>query len=170
MINTKLKKIIYLLVICGTYALRPLFYTPLPVNKYEIINYVTIAIYNVLIYVIMGPAALAYILISGYLSIGPHPTAFHIIAEHYEFVTAMETYDYLGWMNILTLNMGYHQEHHDFPTIPWYNLPKLRATAPEFYEYLPCHTSYFEMVYKFVMDDNFNLFYRTIRQNPKNTM
>jgi sphingolipid delta-4 desaturase len=39
----------------------------------------------------------------------------------------------MGWMNIPNLNMGYHIEHHDFPSIPWYNLPKLRAMAPEFY-------------------------------------
>lgn len=168
MINTKTKKIMYYLSIVYVYALRPLFFYPLPVNRYEIVNYIVIIGYDVLIYVFMGPTVLAYILICSYLSIGPHPTALHIIAEHYEFVHALETYDYIGWMNILTLNMGYHQEHHDFPTIPWYNLPKLRAMAPEFYEHLPHHTSYFQMLYKFIMDDNFGLFYRTIRSNPKN--
>ena len=29
--------------------------------------------------------------------------------------------------NRLTLNVGYHNEHHDFPTIPWNRLPRLRA-------------------------------------------
>lgn len=75
----------------------------------------------------------------------------------------METYDYLGNFNIVNLNVGYHIEHHDFPTIPWYNLPKLRAMAPEFYEQFPVHTDYLKVAYKFLMDDNFGLYHRIIR-------
>ncbi len=70
-------------------------------------------------------------------------------------------------MNIINLDLGYHIEHHDFPTCPWYNLRKLRKAAPEFYENLPYHTSYLKVIYKFLLDSNFNLFNRTHRINKK---
>lgn len=66
-------------------------------------------------------------------------------------------------MNYINLNVGYHTEHHDFPSCPWYNLPKIRATAPEYYEQLPYHTSYIMCLYKFIFDDNIDLNNRTVR-------
>jgi fatty acid desaturase len=32
------------------------------------------------------------------------------------------------WLNLLTLNFGYHNAHHVRPTVPWYRLPALHAT------------------------------------------
>ncbi|MCW5602907.1 fatty acid desaturase [Nitrosomonas sp.] len=29
------------------------------------------------------------------------------------------------WLNLLTLNFGYHNAHHSKPTVPWHDLPKL---------------------------------------------
>jgi fatty acid desaturase len=29
------------------------------------------------------------------------------------------------WLNLLTLNFGYHNAHHHRPSVPWYRLPKL---------------------------------------------
>ena len=34
-----------------------------------------------------------------------------------------ETNDYYGWLNRIQLNIGYHNEHHDFPSVPWNRLP-----------------------------------------------
>lgn len=33
------------------------------------------------------------------------------------------------WLNLLTLNFGYHNAHHVRPTVPWYRLPALHREA-----------------------------------------
>lgn len=80
----------------------------------------------------MGMNAIWYLLMSSFLAGSLHPCAAHFIAEHYVFPgmkalstspasgktqpsEAQETASYYGWLNILCYNVGYHQEHHDFP-------------------------------------------------------
>lgn len=63
---------------------------------------------NMLIYKYWGINALVYIFFTAFLSIGPHPTAIHVLAEHFEYVQGLETYDYFGPFNFFNLNMGYH--------------------------------------------------------------
>lgn len=64
------------------YALRPFLIMHKQMNQAEIINNVVIICTNLLIYKFWGTGALAYVLISGSLSIGAHPAAIHVIAEH----------------------------------------------------------------------------------------
>jgi len=68
----------------------------------------------------------------------------------------------------LALNMGYHNEHHDLPSIPWNNLPKLRAMAPEFYNNLKYHSSWSRLLFEFIFDKKYSLFSRIERTNRRN--
>jgi sphingolipid delta-4 desaturase len=68
---------------------------------------------------------------------------------------------------LVALNMGYHNEHHDLPSIPWNNLPKLRAMAPEFYNNLKYHSSWSRLLLQFVFDKRFSLYSRVERMKQK---
>lgn len=160
-------KFFFFFFLTPIYALRPFLFMHKKMTLDEIINFAVILCSDVLIYKFWGSGSLAYIILTAFFSIGGHPAAIHTIAEHAEFVTGMESYDYFGIWNFFNLNLGHHIEHHDFPTCPWYNLPAIRAAAPEWYEYLPHHTSYLKVLWKFVTDENFSLFNRTLRLPEK---
>ena len=99
-----------------------------------------------------GPKSLAYLLAGTLLGGGLHPMAGHLIAEHYCFVSGQETYSYYGPLNALTYNVGFHNEHHDFPQIPHTRLRRLRRIAPEFYEPLARHASWCWVIWTFLTD------------------
>lgn len=75
-----------------------------------------------------------------------------------------ETYSYYGALNLVTYNVGYHNEHHDFPAIPWTRLPKLHSVAKEYYEDLPCHGSWAAVIWYFIVDDRVGLWSRVKRE------
>ena len=62
----------------------------------------------------------------------------------------LETSSYYGWMNLLAFNVGYHQEHHDFPTVPFTRLPDLKRIGD--YDQLPSHRSWVAVLWKFLTD------------------
>jgi len=96
-------------------------------------------------------------------SIGLHPVGARWIQEHYTYDFDQETFSYYGPINLVALNMGYHNEHHDLPSIPWNNLPKLRAIAPEFYNNLKYHSSWSRLLFQFIFDRRYSLYSRVER-------
>lgn len=55
----------------------------------------------------------------------PKTIPFDAAYEHRNTFTNLHSTRY-PWLNLLTLNFGYHNVHHDRPTQPWYRLPKLQ--------------------------------------------
>ena len=66
--------------------------------------------------------------------------------------------------------VGYHNEHHDFPSIPWTRLPALRALAPEFYDNIPSHPSWPMVIVNFIRDKEVGMFARAKRLAKKGSI
>ena len=62
--------------------------------------------------------------------------------------------------------VGYHNEHHDFPSVAWTRLPALRALAPEFYDTIPSHPSWPMVIVNFIRDPGVGIF-ASIKRKPK---
>ncbi|KAI9337121.1 delta 15-fatty acid desaturase protein [Zopfochytrium polystomum] len=97
-----------------------------------------------------GLTSFLYLAASVLLGGSLHPMAGHFIAEHYVMNAGQETYSYYGALNLLAFNVGYHNEHHDFPNIPWTLLPELRKIAPEFYDGMATCESWTGTLIKFI--------------------
>jgi len=121
--------------------------------------------------------SLLYLLLSSFLAGSLHPTAGHFIAEHYVYesvtptardpsnqIPIPETFSYYGPLNLLTYNVGLHNEHHDFPAIPWTRLPALHEIAQEFYDELPHHRSWTYVLWRFIFDEQVGMRCRVKRK------
>lgn len=135
------------------------------VNAWTIINMVVIFGLDIIYYIYLGPVSFLYFVFSFFFSIGLHPLGARWIQEHYIVSPPQETYSYYGKLNILALNVGFHNEHHDFPSVPWNRLPKIREFAPECYNNLVYHTSWFKLFFKFIFNSDLSLFSRITRKD-----
>ncbi|CAN3356274.1 sphingolipid delta(4)-desaturase [Diutina catenulata] len=162
------------------YALRPMFVTQINMTKYHALNVVWIAIVDSLMVRAWGGNALWYFIVSSFLAGSLHPCAGHFIAEHYVLnehnkprtvmvngsnvdLPPLETYSYYGVLNLVTWNVGYHNEHHDFPYVAWTKLPELRRIASDFYDPLPQVSSWTGVLWWFCVSDINTLWNRVKR-------
>jgi sphingolipid delta-4 desaturase len=121
---------------------------------------------NLAVYVLWGPKAFAYLALALFFSIGLHPLGARWIQRHYLMGDGeQETFSYYGKLNLLTFNVGYHNEHHDFPSVPWNRLPRIRAIAPEAYADLTAHTSWTRLLFRFLFDPDITLYSRMTREH-----
>jgi len=118
------------------YALRPGMIRSQTLTRWHALNFLSQFIFNFVLIKLSpcGWNGFAYLLMSSFLAGSLHPCAGHFIAEHYVMddvleahqktlaggndpkgTAAQETASYYGPLNALTYNVGYHQEHHDFP-------------------------------------------------------
>ncbi|XP_037047185.1 sphingolipid delta(4)-desaturase DES1-like [Bradysia coprophila] len=134
------------------YAIRPLIVRPLKPTQMEYANVFVQLVFNAIVTQYCGWHVMFYLVIGTLLTMGFHPIAGHFIAEHYMFAKGFETYSYYGPLNVLTFNVGYHNEHHDFPYIAGSRLPQLKVIAPDFYENMPQHSSWIRVLYDFITD------------------
>ncbi|NIG59733.1 sphingolipid delta(4)-desaturase/C4-hydroxylase DES2 [Pontoporia blainvillei] len=181
---TPARKLLWLALQPFFYSLRPLCVHPKAVTRMEVFNALAQLAANATIFTLWGLKPMAYLLASSLLGLGLHPISGHFVAEHYMFLKGHETYSYYGPLNWITFNVGYHMEHHDFPSIPGCNLPlaplfsykagpvhlvcplwaegeaspavgvDVRKIAPEYYDHLPQHYSWVKVLWDFVSEDS----------------
>ncbi|MEN3352808.1 MAG: sphingolipid 4-desaturase/C4-monooxygenase [Betaproteobacteria bacterium] len=130
-------------------------------SRWSMINIGAIVVCDLLLLFLFGPNALLYLLASFWFSVGLHPVGARWIQEHYALAPGQGTFDYYGPLNRIQLNIGYHNEHHDFPDVPWSRLPELKAMAPEYYDGLHAHYSWTKLFFAFIFDPRYSLHTRT---------
>ncbi|XP_061914982.1 sphingolipid delta(4)-desaturase DES1 [Entelurus aequoreus] len=161
---TRFRKFIWIILQPLFYAIRPLCINPKPISQLEVTNVAVQLIFDILLYRVWGVKPIVYMLAGSMLGMGLHPISGHFIAEHYMFLKGHETYSYYGSLNLLTFNVGYHNEHHDFPSIPGRMLPMVKKIAAEYYDGLPQYTSWVKVLYDFIMDDTLSPYSRVKRK------
>ncbi|XP_040580830.1 sphingolipid delta(4)-desaturase DES1 [Lepeophtheirus salmonis] len=149
------------------YAIRPLVTNPKQPLKLEFLNTIVQLTFDFLVYYYLGGKIIFYMIFGSLMAMGFHPVAGHFISEHYMFKKGFETYSYYGPLNLVTFNVGYHNEHHDFPFIPGSRLPEVRKIAPEYYDTLPSHTSWVKVLSDFIFDPAIGPYARVKRKAAK---
>lgn len=157
------RKVLWCLLQPLFYSLRPVIVLPKPPTTMEGINWLVQVAVDAAVVWAWGPQALVYLVGSTLLGMGIHPMAGHFIAEHYTFQGAQETYSYYGPLNWFSYNVGYHNEHHDFPNVPGTHLPAVRAMSHEEYDDLPLHSSWVKVIWRYITNPSITPFSRVKR-------
>ncbi|PZF74567.1 fatty acid desaturase [Taibaiella soli] len=110
-----------------------------------------------------GAKPTIFLVASFFFSIGLHPLGARWIQEHFLTHGEQETKSYYGPLNSVNLNVGFHNEHHDFPSVPWNKLPKIKKMAGAYYDHLGHHTSYTILLFQFLFDRKISIYSRTAR-------
>lgn len=159
------------------YALRPMAVYRVPLTPTHFLNIAVQLIFDAVLIHYTSFHAFLYLILSSFLAGSLHPLAGHFIAEHYVYETVTpsakdpenripvpETFSYYGPLNWFTYNVGLHNEHHDFPAVPWTRLHAVRDIAHEFYDDLPRHESWVYAIWRFILDENVGMTCRVKRK------
>lgn len=164
--NSAPRKALWMLLLAVFLSLRPAHLREMRhVCRWTLLNIAVVFAADGLVLGLLEPGAFLYLTLSMAFSLGLHPVGARWIQEHYVFHPPQETYSYYGPLNLIAFNIGYHNEHHDFPAVPWNRVPEVRRIAAEWYEPLACHRSWTRLLFRFVFDSRITLFSRVDRRN-----
>lgn len=159
------------------YAFRPTLVRPPKVTFMHYLNWIAVIAFWAVQYVLIGrnvpegqfnyfKYAFIYLATATWCTGCFHPISGHFISEHFVFDpnTYQETFSYYGPLNIFGWNVGYHNEHHDFPSVPWTKLPSITKIAPEYYENLEKTESWPGTLTRFLTTPNVGTYSRVKRE------
>jgi len=173
--NSKILKALWLALNVFVLPYRSMQKLPPNWNIFMVLNWVSSIGLGVVLLFTCKPM-LVYLLLGAVLSQSLHPSNTRQVQRHIRqfkddrleaqegvFIPLekrkMNTFSYYGPMNAVTLNVGYHVEHHDFANISWTKLPELRRIAGE--KWYPSNYAYNSRgvmdIINFVLDDDITL-------------
>ncbi len=163
--NSSVRKSLWLLAFLFVESLhRPRFIKNAKIpNFWLVLNFALVLGYCGALVYFAGPKTYLYLILSTAFSVGLHPLGARWIQEHFVLREGQETYSYYGPFNKVMFNVGYHNEHHDLPYVAWNRLPKVRAVAPEMYNDLLWHSSYWKLLGQFIFDPQLGMYSRVVR-------
>ncbi|HXB13293.1 MAG TPA: fatty acid desaturase [Bacteroidia bacterium] len=136
-----------------------------PFDKWVALNFLIVFGVDALMWYLFGVKAFVYLGASLFFSVGLHPLGGRWVQEHYlTSDDVQETHSYYGPLNTVAFNVGYHNEHHDFPSIPWNNLPKVRKAGEKWYNGIAYHNSWTMLWLRFIFDRNISIYSRMLRK------
>ena len=164
--HSAFRKLLWLLLLPLSYsAFHPLFVRKrMPLDGWAWANIASVGLAWLLVVWLAGWPAIGYLLLSTYFSVGPHPAGAHILQEHVAFDGGNGMASYYGPINRISVNLGYHLEHHDLPRVAGWRLPELRQRLPEFYADHVRHSSRLAGLWQFVTNPAIGLDSRPIRE------
>jgi sphingolipid delta-4 desaturase len=164
--NSSFGKAMWLLFYPVFQALRPFRLKEINLfDAWTLVNWAVQIAFTAAVVYFLGWSAILYLALSFFFSVGLHPLGARWVQEHFLTHGEQETKSYYGRLNVTNLNVGYHNEHHDFPSVPWNNLPKIKAIAGGHYDTLGYHTSYTRLLFEFLFNRELSVFSRTARSN-----
>lgn len=179
-LTTSIGKLIWIICQPISYAIRPILVNPPKINKFIVLNFIAQFMFDLIIIYYLGLKPILYLVLSLISTMGLHPLGGHFITEHYILLDNQikndlelkvgkglvpDTFSYYGPLNLITFNVGYHVEHHDFPNIPSNRLSEVRKIAPEFYENLYSHSSWTTAIIKYIFNSSIGPGSRVRRSN-----
>ena len=117
-------------------------------DRWIVLNMLLQVAFDVAVYWFLGPKALAYMGLSFFFFSGSTPARCPVDSGALPWwlpagdVQLLRSFEYGG-----RLNVGYHNEHHDLPSVPWNLLPKIKRAAPEMYDTLISHRSWTKLLF-----------------------
>jgi len=143
--NSALLKMLWLTLSVFVLPIRSVAKVPLKWDRYMVLNWIVCIIFTFSTIYLSVPA-FVYLLLGVALSQSSHPANARQVQRHIKLYSkgknesdpnlplhkrGLNTFSYYGGLNFMTLNVGFHVEHHDFGNIAWTRLPTLRKIAGE---------------------------------------
>jgi len=176
--NSPLLKTIWLILSVFILPIRSVRKLPVNWNAMMVLNWIACLSFSITVFTLSQPA-FVYMLLGMILSQSMHPANARQVQRHIQVYSTKEdngaggeddadlpvhkrklnTFSYYGGLNFLTLNVGFHVEHHDFGNIAWSRLPEVRRIAGEkwYPSELAYHSRGFSEIFAFIWNRKITL-------------